>query len=127
MDNHIPELVTGLILTSLGILSIVRKRLSFGLFGGRSGLAGPLFTLQLTGKRAISFGICSIVGALIVVVAWLSVYSTHNLNATTDNTLAVAAIVGVIVAAFGLLVSYFFEVLSIVKDKAVMRQKDTIE
>src|SRR4051794_35946322 len=107
MGNHIAELITGLLLAILGILSVVRKSLSFGLFGGRSGLSKPLITLKLTGKRAIFFGAFSILGAIIVVFPWFYVYLTHALSATTDNTLPVAAVVGVLVAAFGLVIGYF--------------------
>jgi hypothetical protein len=124
VENHIPELVAGGMLAALGIISIVRKQLSFGLLGGRTGVAGPLITLKLTGKRAIFCGVFSLLGALIALVPWLYVYTTHNLNATNDSTLPVAAIIGIIVAALGLAICYFFEYLSLAQDSVAVKKDD---
>ncbi len=118
MANHIPELTAGLMQLAAGIFCLVKKNFSFGLGGGRTGLGGPIFTIHLSGSRAIFFGIVGIIGAMITLIPWLYVYFTNNVAAMADETLPFVAIVGVIVAALGLIVGSFFELLYKVRIKA---------
>ncbi len=118
MANHITELIAALMQLAAGIFCLVKKRFSFGIGGGRSGLAGPLFTVHLSGSRAVLFGVASVAGALIALIPWLHVYFTNNVIAMSDQTLPFVAICGLVVAALGFVISSFLELLYRVRIRA---------
>jgi hypothetical protein len=129
MTDHIPELVTGFLLAGVGLLCLIDKQFSLGLFGGRSGShSNSLIALNLTGKRAVFFGIISLLSSAIVLIPWLYIHATNDVSATSDNTLPLASILGLIVTTFGFIISFLFKVLEKIRINVEERnhKKNTI-
>lgn len=120
MSNHYTEFGIGVLLLIAGLASVAQKHFELGL-----GRARPVFTITLTGRRAICFGIASIIGAAITLLPWLYVSITNNLAAATDNRLPLFAIhrlplfavLGIAVAALAFIGASFFQFLSALRNK----------
>jgi hypothetical protein len=124
MDNHIFELAVGLMLAIAGLISILRRRFSLGLGGGKSGLARSLFTIMLTDARATGFGIISLVGAAIALLPLLRVYITNDTTAANNGILTLALVLGAIIAISGFGIECLFELQHKTKEDAEQETSD---
>jgi len=66
--GNIVELIFGLIFAGAGCISIFRRRFSVNFGMGKTGLSLPLFTLTVTKRRSVLFGVGSIFGSTIILL-----------------------------------------------------------
>jgi hypothetical protein len=110
------SLLFGFALIGVGVFSLIRKRLSWHL----SDQAGSriLFTVRLTGSRAMFFGIVATMGGLITIIPLLVAWLSHTDLTTDDSIRTLTSLIGVFLACLGFVVSCFFEFLQHSRDTA---------
>jgi hypothetical protein len=119
MSNHYTEFGVGIMLLIAGLASLIQKRFELGLVRSRS-----VFTITLTGRRAICFGIASIIATAFTLLPWLYVNITNNVAAAADETLPFLAFLGIAVATLGFIGASFFQFLSYLRSKAITDKLD---
>src|SRR5258707_1135346 len=113
-EEKVVGLVVAFVLLLYGIMSIRNKRYAANFYQHRSNkIAGTLVTL--TGERAVLFGIFCIVGAITILLPWIVGIVEFVANdpaapkALNENTAFFATFGGLVITAFGLLITSFFE------------------
>lgn len=112
MDKHSVEFVIGLILGAAGCWSIIQQRFSLGIGRGR-----PLFYLRLTGRRAVVFGVGSLIGALVALFPFFYVVLVDDVTVKENQFWGVYAFVGLVICGFVFAFSYFLEILDKIEKK----------
>ena len=106
------ELGIGVVLLCVGLVAGIRKNFSLGLSPGRAGgSAHPLFTITITGIRAIIFALVTLVSSLTVILVWLHYNPVQGASMDDRGIIGFVALSSIVISILCFLICAFFEFL----------------
>ena len=109
--NNLFELGISAVLLCVGLIAIIQKKFGFGLGPAHGGSPHPLFTINLTGLRAIVFGLETVNSAVAIFLIWLHYNPLQGSPIDDTAIVGFAALTAIGVSLFCFVICAFFELL----------------
>jgi hypothetical protein len=109
--NNIFELGVGVVLLCVGLIAVIQKKFSMGLGPARGGSAHPLFTINITGIRAVIFGLEAVISAVAIFLIWLRYNPLQGSPIDDTGIVGFAALCAIGISLICFVICAFFEIL----------------
>jgi hypothetical protein len=111
--DHTIDFGMAFMIMMYGVFSAFRRQFEMGLGHGWSRRANPPIVIKLTGKRAICFGVFSVVSALIVISPLIYNISIDNVSFFEQGWQKLFDIIGILLCACSFIILAFLEYLRV--------------